>query len=115
MTWEVFGRWGFAAIIKYMNVGSVHACTLAYALTYMYSHVHVHRTRLHMQKCPERTWRTQLHLTLALNVESVVCKGFEIRKSSLLFLRVGDVALRPRGGFHKGSPNLGLVLSTAKR
>ena len=44
MTWEMFGRWVFAAIMKYVNIHAAlvrrfSACTLAYAHTYMYSHV----------------------------------------------------------------------------
>ena len=77
MTWEMFGRWVFAAIIKYVNIHAAYtyrfsACTLAYARTYIQSCT-----------CPPDgfciapdtiayakvsgadsiAWRTQLHLT----------------------------------------------------
>ena len=51
MTMEMFGRWVFAAIIKYVNIlHSVHARSLtpprlhAHIAYNVYSHVHVHRT-----------------------------------------------------------------------
>ena len=75
MTWEIIGRWAFAAIIKYVNihaalyVGSVHARSLTRAHQWTVICI-APDTIAHAKVSGEDSiaWRTQLHLTPANKV-----------------------------------------------
>ena len=95
MTWEMFGRWVFAAIIKYMNVHVAvrrfTACMLAKARTYMYMYAGrfwtAPDTIAYAKVSGEDSiaWRTQMHLTPApmYNVK-YSSRNVNILKQSLL-------------------------------